>query len=132
MGSRVEVQTQSFLGTFPKPNHLSHQSQQSKLNLILHLFFTDAMFPSHLGLFFLVSEQWLGDLAGHGPWNRPQVLFRDAPFPQVRFGRQNRCRLMVVVVRVSDVYCMWVMMVEMEVVMVVPIGGHPWGYAQRG
>lgn len=90
------------------------------------------MFPGHLGLLLLVSEQRLGDLAGHWPWNWPQVLFRNTPFPQVRFGRQSRCRLMVVVVRMGDVYCMWVVMVEMEVMMVVPIGGHPWGYTQRG
>lgn len=90
------------------------------------------MFPCHLGLLLLISEQRLGDLAGHGPRNRPQVLFRDAPFPQVGFGRQSRWRLMVVVVRVGDVYCMWVVMVEMEVMMVVTIGGYPRGYTQRG
>ncbi len=90
------------------------------------------MFPGHLGLLLLVNEQRLGDLAGHWSWNRPQVLFRDAPFPQVRFGRQSRYRLMVVVVRVGYVYCMWVVMVEMEVMMMVPIGGHSWGHAQRG
>jgi len=82
------------------------------------------MFPRHLGLLLLASEQGLGDLAGHGSWDRSQVLFRDAPFPQVRFGRQSRRRLMVVVVvRVGDVYSMWVVMVEMEVM--VAIAGHP-------
>lgn len=90
------------------------------------------MFPCHLGLLLLVSKQRLGDLAGHGSRDRSQVLFRDAPFPQVRFGRQSRCRLMVVVVRVGDVYSMWVVMVEMEVMVGVAIGGHPWGYTQRG
>lgn len=90
------------------------------------------MFPGHLGLLLLVSEQRLGDLAGHWPWNRPQVLFRDTPFPQVRFGRQSRYRLMVVVVWVGYVYCMWVVMAEMEVMMVVSVSGHPWGYAQWG
>lgn len=90
------------------------------------------MFPGHLGLFLLVGEQRLGDLAGHRPRNWPQVLFRDAPFPQVRFGRQCRCRLMVVVVWVGDVHCVWGVMVEMEVMVVVAIRGYPWGYTQRG
>lgn len=90
------------------------------------------MFPGHLGLLVLVSEQRLGDLAGHWPWNRPQVLFRNTPFPQVRFGRQSWCWLMVVVVWVGYVYCMWVVMAEMEVMMVVSVSGHPWGYAQWG
>lgn len=130
MGSREEGSNQSFLGTFQKTPTTYHT--KANVQFVLHLFFTNAMFPCHLGLLLLVSEQRLGDLAGHGPWNRPQVLFRDAPFPQVGFGRQSRWRLMVVVVRVGDVYCMWVVMVEMEVMVVVAIGGYPWGYTQWG
>lgn len=132
-GSRGEVSNQLLWGVnIPKTQQHINKIQQSKQNLILRLLFADSMLPGHFSLFFLVGEQRLGYLAWHGPRNRPQVLFRDASFPQVGFWGKSRSRVVVMIVGVGDVNCVWMVVVKVHVMVVMTIWGYSWGYAQRG
>lgn len=135
MASTSEKVYTVYMGSRGGINILKTQQHINKVQCseqILRLFFTDAMFPGHFSLFFLVGEQRLGDLAWHGPWNWPQVLFGDASFSQVGFGGKSGRRVVVMIVGVGDVNCVWMMVVKVHVMVVVTIRGYSRGYTQRG